>query len=189
MPHTPYQAQLDAKNRHRNIILNALKDSPKRFSELAKSTGFSDAGLDKMLKGLRKDKLIEHDSKNKLYSLTNHGLKILQTADISYITNRIQSDNGMYYPRYSGVSQSLIPQRASGAIRPFLYIDKNLDSLNLVSTNDVEEIEKIVFRKLSKNIRRNKLIEKNTGDIVLGFVIDYHKTEKLLSQKKQGKMK
>jgi len=112
-------------------------------------------------------------------------LKILETADISYITNRIQSDGGRYYHNYSDTMQTIIPRRMAGAIHPFMYIDKNLDSLNLFSTSDVEDIEKLLFKKLTNNIKKNRLIEKNTGDIVLGFVINYQKVEKLLRGKRK----
>lgn len=185
MPRLSYQTQFDTKKDNMNKILNALKDSPKRNKDLLKICKLSDSGLSKILKNMLKDGLIEHNPKTKEYSIVHTGLKILETADISSITNRIRNDDGMYYHNYSGVMQTIISRRAIGAVKPFMYIDKNLDTLNLFSTSDVEEIEKLVFKKLSSSIRRNRLIEKNAGDIVLGFIINYQKAEQLLRGKKK----
>lgn len=185
MPRLSYQTQLDTKKDNLNKILNALKDSPKRNKDLLKICKLSDSGLAKILKNMLKIRLIEHNPKTKEYSIVDAGLKILETADISHITNRIRNDNGIYYHNYSDTVQTIIPRRVTGAIHPFMYIDKNLDSLDLLSTSDVEDVEKILFKKLSKSIKKNKLIEKNAGDIVLGFVIDYQKVEKLLRGKKR----
>ncbi|MCH7560136.1 MAG: hypothetical protein IIC67_01995 [Thaumarchaeota archaeon] len=132
--------------------MKSLKDSPKRFSELKRITGFSDRGISKMLKGLQEEGLIDHNPKNKQYYIANTGLKLLKSADISHITNRIRNDDGMYYPNYSDMSQVFLPQRATGAVRPFMYIDKNLDLLNLLSASDVEDIETLMFKKLSNII-------------------------------------
>lgn len=142
-----------------------------------------------MLKGLQEERLIDHNPKNKQYYIANSGLKLLKSADISHITNRIRNDDGMYYPNYSDMSQVFLPQRATGAVRPFMYIDKNLDLLNLLSTSDVEDIETLMFKKLSNSIKRNRLIEENTGEIVLGFIIDYHNAEKILKKPKRSIIK
>ncbi|MGY5147461.1 MAG: MarR family transcriptional regulator [Candidatus Nitrosopumilus sp. bin_7KS] len=186
MPERPYQAQFDTKNKNIAKVLNALKDSPKLNKDLKRICKLSDAGLSNILKRMMKNKLIEYDSKNRNYYIVDKGFRALEESDISYITNRIRDDDGTFYRYYSGVYQTLIPRRRVGAIKPFMYIDKSLDSLNLFSTEDVEEIEKLAFKKLSQSIKRNKLVEKNTGDIVLGFVIDYRKAEILV---KTGKMK
>ena len=59
---------------------------------------------------------------------------------------------------------------------------KVLISLNLLSSDDVSDIEEFIFEKLSKNIPKKQLDDKKIGDMVLGFSINY---QKLLDSIKQ----
>ncbi|MCH7561116.1 MAG: hypothetical protein IIC67_07100 [Thaumarchaeota archaeon] len=189
MYHNPYQAQKETRNGHKTIILDALKDSPQRFTDLLTISKLSPAGLTNILKSMIKEKSIKQNPTDKMYSFTNLGLELLKSADITHILNRIRNDDGVYYRNYSGVFDTILSHKNTGVIYPFLCIDKNLDSLNLLSTDDVKEVNKLLLKKLSNSINRNKLIEKNTGEIVLGFVINYQNAEKILKKPKRGKKK
>ncbi|MGY5147476.1 MAG: winged helix-turn-helix domain-containing protein [Candidatus Nitrosopumilus sp. bin_7KS] len=180
-----YHAQKSTRDKNKAVILDALKDSPQRFTELLKISGLSPAGITKLLLDMVKEDLI-HKESDKRYSVTNTGKKILQSADISYITNRIRNEGGTYHPRYSGVKEVLKNFRLNDAIYPFLYVDKNLDS-EILSTSYVEKIQEMILEKIKKSIEKEKKKDKFSGQMVLGFVIDYTEAKDLLkpTEKKQ----
>ena len=65
------------RERSQNKIINSLKKEPKRFTDLKKETGLSDAGLNETLKVMKKENVIETilvDDKQK-YRLTKKGVR------------------------------------------------------------------------------------------------------------------
>ena len=176
-----YHAQKNTRDKNKSIILDALKDFPQRFTELQQISNLSPAGLTKLLKDMLKEDLIQKES-DKKYSATNLGEKILKSADVSYITNRIRNEGGMYYPHYFGTKQVLRNFKLNEVISPFLYIDKNLDS-KILSESYVEKIQQIIYDKIKKSIEKERNKDEFSGQMVLGFVIDYAKAKDLLKPK------
>lgn len=179
----PYEAQKNIRDKNKFIILDALKDSSQRFTELQQISKLSPAGLTKLLKAMLNEDLI-HKESDKRYSATNIGEKILKSADVSYITNRIRNEGGVYYPHYLGTKQVLRNFKLNEMIYPFLYLDKNLDS-EILSTSYVEKIQQMISDKIKKSIKKERKKDKFSGQMVLGFVIDYTKAKDLLKSKER----
>lgn len=70
-----YWAQKSIKKRHQDKIISELSNEPKRFTDLLKLTGRSQAGLDKILKELTKEGKITKTIHNEkvAYTLTEKG--------------------------------------------------------------------------------------------------------------------
>jgi hypothetical protein len=130
-----------------------------------------------------KEIVLEVIGKKAVYRLTKKGEKSFDSAFlISHTVKRIIQNNGTHYPNTSENTQSLISLNLPWGIDSDLIVDESIDSLNLLSSGDVSDIEEFIFEKLSKNIPKKQLDDKKIGDMVLGFSIDY---QKLLDSIKQ----
>ncbi len=173
------------RERSRNKVLIALKSEPKRFKDLLEETKLSAAGLDAIRKILLEEKLIVHEliGKKAVYRLTKKGEKSFDNVFlISHNIDRIISNNGIHHPNISQNTQSISSSNLPWGIDSDLIVDKKIDSLNLLSSGDVSDIEEFIFKKLSKNIPKKQLDDKKIGNMVLGFDINY---QKLLDSIKQ----
>jgi len=164
------------RERSRNKVLIALQNEPKRFTDLEKDTKLSPSGLNQILKILKNENIIEStliDDKPR-YQLTKKGVISLDDAiNLSNDVNRIRSRGGKHFRDYSNLWYSMISLALHWGIESDLTLDKNLSKLHILEKKDVKDIEKILYEKLLKNIKNGKLNEKQIGDIVLGFKINY----------------
>ena len=173
------------RERSRNMVKNVLKIEPKRFTDIEKETGLSAAGLNEIRKILLEEKeiVLEVIGKKAVYRLTKKGEKSFDSAFlISHTVKGIIQNNGTHYPNTSENTQSLTSLNLPWGIDSDLIVDESIDSLNLLSSGDVSDIEEFIFEKLSKNIPKKQLDDKKIGDMVLGFSINY---QKLLDSIKQ----
>ena len=165
------------RERSRNKVIIALNHEPKRFTDLQKDTGLSAVGLTSILKILQEEKEIKLEliDNKKKYKLTKKGT--ISVADLNFLSiglDNIKTRNGKYYSTYSRLNPNMTSSSLPWGIESDLTIDKEIDSLNLLTRSDVAEIEELLFRKLSKNIPKKKLTEKFLGQMILGFTIDYN---------------
>ncbi|MCV0411171.1 hypothetical protein [Nitrosopumilus sp.] len=153
-----------------------LKNSPKRFKDLLKSTKFSPTGLTKILKELVSENKIQktlHEGKE-AYSLSKKQSRDFDDLfNVAHTINSIIGKGGKYYRFHSGLEDILQNPKSSLGIESNLTLDKELDKLDLLSSKDIDEIRKIVLKKIVHNIKTQKLNKKQTGELVLSFVIDY----------------
>ncbi len=173
------------RERSRNKVLIALKNEPKRFKDLEKETKLSPAGLTQILKILKEESKIEPtliDGKSG-YKLTKKGIVSLDDIiNLANDVNTIRSRNGKHFRDYSHLWGSIITSRLPWGIESDLTLDKNLNESNLFSNEDVCDIEEFVFKKISDNLKKKGLNEEQTGNIVLGFSIDYMKLIKSIKE-------
>lgn len=175
------------RERSRNKVIIALKNEPKRFTDLQKDTKLSAVGLTTILKILLKENEItlELIDNKKKYKLTKKGT--LSASDLNFLSigiDNIKSRNGKYYSTYSRLQPSMLSFSLPWGIESDLIVDDEIDTLNLLTQKDVCEIEELLFRKLSKNIPKRKLEQKLVGKMILGFTVDYN--ELINSIKKQS---
>ncbi|MCE2506291.1 MAG: hypothetical protein J4F36_07470 [Nitrosopumilaceae archaeon] len=166
------------RERSRNAVLIALQKEPKRFTDLVKDeeVNLSAVGLTSILKILSEDDEIQLEliDNKKKYVLTNKGT--ISVSNLNFLSiglANIISRDGKYYSTYSRLQPSMLSSSLPWGIESDLIVDKEIDSLNLLSRSDVLEIEELLFRKLSKHIPKRKLEQKLVGQMILGFTIDY----------------
>ena len=92
---------------------------------------------------------------------------------MSFDIERIRFRDGLHFRDYSTMCNTIIPQFLPWGIESDLTVDNEIHSLNLLTPNDVIEIEELIFQKISKNIPKENLDRKLEGKMVLGFSIDY----------------
>jgi predicted transcriptional regulator len=175
------------RERSRNKVIIALKNEPRRFTDLQIETKLSAVGLTSILKILLKEKEItlELIGNKKKYKLTKKGT--LSASDLNFMSidlTNIASRNGKYYHTYSRLQPSMLSSSLPWGIESDLTVDNGIDSLNLLTRKDVSEIEKLLFQKLVKNFPKKQVNEKCIGKMILGFTID--STELVKSIKKQS---
>ena len=173
-----YVTQQRIREENRNKTLSLLKDDPQRFSFLEKSTGFSSAGLTKILNELlEKKKIIKIVKNNKLaYSLTKK-VNVDEFLFLGRICYEIKERGGKNYVDYTQSYENLPVEKVPWGIESNLIIDKNIDEKNLnpISKGDVAEMEQWLFKRIMKKVRKDKIKtdEHQQGTIVLGFRMDY----------------
>jgi len=175
------------REKSRLMVFVALKDEPKRFTDLEKDTGLSAVGLTSILKILLKEKeiVLELLNNKRKYKLTKKGT--ISVSDLNFLSiglANIKSRNGKYYSTYSRLNPSILSSLLPWGIEDDLTVDTEIDGLNLLKRADVSEIQELLFRKISKNISKRKLDENLIGKMILGFTVDY--PELVQSIKKQS---
>ena len=180
------QTDSPRRQRSRNKVIIALKSEPMRFKDLLEKTKLSAAGLDEIRKILLEEKEIvrELDGKKTVYRLSDKGKKSLDTVFlISHDIDKIVKNEGIHHPHTSENTIQLSLSNLPWGIDSDMIVDKEIDSLNLLSSSDVSDIEEFIFQKLSKNIPKKQLDDKKMGDMVLGFSINYQKLLDSIKQK------
>ena len=173
-----YVTQQRIREENRNKILSLLKDSPQRFSELEKLTGFSPGGLTKILDELlQKKKIIKIVKDNKLAYSLKKGIRLDEIFFLGRILYEIKERGGQSYIDYTHSRENLPPEKVPWGIESHLVLDKNIEEKNLnpILKKDVVEMEQSLFKSIGKKIRNKKLKidEHLQGTIVLGFRVDY----------------
>lgn len=173
------------RERSRNKVLIVLKNEPKRFKDLEKETELSPAGLTQILKILRTENTIEHtliDGKSG-YKLTKKGIRSLDDIiNLANDVNTIRNRGGKHFRDYSSLWGSIVSSKLPWGIESDLTLDKNLNALHLLTEKDVQDIEELVFKIIAKNTKKRKLNEEQSGEIVLGFKIDYNELIKSINE-------
>ena len=173
------------RERSRNKVLIALKNEPKRFKDLETKTKLSPAGLTEILKILKKEKTIEPtliEGKSH-YKLTKKGTRSLSDViNLVNDVNAIRNRGGKHFRDYSHLWGSILVSRLPWGIESDLTLDKNLNESNLFSNDDVWDIEEFIFKIIANNIKKRRLNEEQSGEIVLGFKIDYNELIKSINE-------
>jgi predicted transcriptional regulator len=174
------------RERSRNKVFIALKNESKRFTDLQKDTTLSAVGLTSILKILQNEgeiKLELIDNKKK-YMLTKKG--IISGSNLNLLSmnlEKIISNKGKYYSTFFGLKPSMNSCGLSWGIDSALALDKNIDSMDLLSRKDVGNIEEFIFKTISNKIPKKKLDEKIIGKMILGFTINYSELIKSIKNK------
>jgi predicted transcriptional regulator len=181
-----YEYGVMKRQRSREKVLISLKTGPKRFKDLEKETELSAAGLNDIRKILLEEKVIEStllDGKS-AYKITKKGKdSLLKYNNLSFDINEIKSRDGVYFRDHSTLNGGINTSKLSWGIRSDLTVDKKINKLNLLSSDDVVDIEKLVYEKLKKNISKNKLKKNEIGKLILGFSIDYSQLLQSINEK------
>jgi len=168
-----------------NKIINSLKKEPKRFTELQKETRLSAVGLSDTLKVMKNYNMVETilvNDKQK-YRLAKKGEIIEKYLYLSYDIDVIRYRYGLHYRDYSTLWNSILASQLDWGIESDLTVDNEIKDLKLLSPKDVMDVEELIFRKISNNIKAKKVKKVEFGKMVLGFSIDYNELIKSIEQK------
>ena len=163
-------------------VIIELRKGAKRFKDLEEDTGLSPAGLNETLKMMKKNRMIEKNivDKKQLYRLTGKGENY--NPSISYDVTPIQLRSGSNYRDYSRLRMDIRSRGFDWGIESVMTVDKDVENLKLLEPKDVMEIEELIYKKMKKNMVKNKKII-NNGKMVLGFSMDYNEIRKSIDQK------
>jgi len=159
-----------------NSILNALKDSPKQFSELAKDLKLHDTTLDRELKRLSSEKKIKMGIKDNkpVYLITKKGMDYLKGMwmilyEIYEMQNRKTNYDSNYFSE-NDIKYSLLREVESPYVNYNSFIKK-------ISNEYRELILKSIKEKYIKENEDNtySLINKEElkGKHIIAFEIDF----------------
>jgi len=173
-----YITQQRIREENRNKILSLLKESPQRFSSLEELTGYSPAGLTKILYDLlEKKKITKMVKDNKLAYSLKKGIRLGEILFLGRVLYEIKERGGKIYIDYTHSREDLPEEKVPWGIESHLVLDKNIDDKNLnpISKKDVAEMEQWLFKRIMKKVRKGRLKtdEYQEGTIVLGFRMDY----------------
>ncbi len=175
-----YDTQKRIKEENRTKIRLELRDSPKRFKDLLKSTGFSPTGLTKILKEMVSENKIQktlHEGKE-AYSLSKKQLRDFDDFfNVAHTINSIISKGGKQHHDYSQLQTSMLFIEFPWGIESSIIVDKNLQKINPIRIEDVSKIEETLFQLIRDNAYNGKIkLDRNKqGKIVLCFDVDYSK--------------
>ena len=175
-----YDTQKRIKEENRTKIRQELKNGPKRFKDLGKTTGFSPTGLSKMLKELVSEDKIQktlHEGKE-AYSLSKKQLHDFNDFfNVTHTINSIIQKGGKQHHDYSQLQTSMLFMEFPWGIESSVTVDKDLQKMNPIRVEDVSTIEKTLFQLVQNNAYdgKIKLDRSKQGKIILCFDIDYAK--------------
>jgi DNA-binding HxlR family transcriptional regulator len=138
-----------------NKILEIIGESEKSFTEIKTNVTFSEQILSKHLRYLQKEGQIEKkldDDKKPYYVLTDKGKKIINYARIQQtnLENILKNDKIIFDGSDLGLFLRMFD--LPWGIEPKLIINKKLAKLKVLKPEDVEEIEKLLFKKIMTNV-------------------------------------
>ncbi|MBL7002160.1 MAG: helix-turn-helix transcriptional regulator [Nitrosopumilus sp.] len=173
------------KEKNQKIIIELIRKEEMSFTQLLSKVPFSQTTLTKHLKILSKNKDIVKGilNGNEVYKLTKKGKKSFD--DLFLLSNdieKIRTRGGKHYVSPSHLRGSIISCLLPWGIESDLVLDKEMDKLNLLRSDDVAEIEEFVFKKIANNVRAKKLNKEQFGKLVLGFKIDYNELLKSIKE-------
>ena len=171
--------------KNQNTVLNKLKNKPLGFCDWVKSTGFSETGLNNIRKRLLEKKFIVQviiDGK-KGYAITKQGQTSLDNYPyLGYLTEQIFSRDGLYHSDYSTTMGTVLSMGLPWGIQSDLTYDKEIMGSDLISSKDVIEIENILYKKISDNLKKKKIKKEQIGNMILGFNINCENLLKSVSE-------
>ena len=179
---------------NREEVIMALKDGNKRFKDLKNIVTFSEPTLANVLAQLEKNGLIKPTivDRGAGYTLTKKGEKSYDRIFLlSDILSEIKSRGGKYL---SGGT----PFQKVGTTPLFwpasvhLAVDKNIDNISqMISKVDLFELQHKVVSTFVNNIRKKniELDDKQQGNIVVGFEIEYPDLARMVNSNSLEKWK
>lgn len=143
--------------KNREEILQIVSTGRYSYSEIVLKSPVKDTATLNHLKKLEDDNLIEknHDGKKSYYILLKKGKETINEIlrkNQEYLVGLKDIGDTYFAPR-SELGVIMAACRLPWGIFPHLTINKKLNSLELLNMNDVAEIEKILYEKLSENIK------------------------------------
>lgn len=161
MVYESYEAQKRSKREHREKIISLLSEETRSFTELQKSTGFSPAGLSKMLKDLVNEGIIEKagTSNKSPYKIRGKGAGakefLFPGAEISDLR-----EGGKYYFDISGNHESEYCDFGTAfGIDTHLLLDRKISKkYKPFWKREMFEIERFVFDTLKERHKRKGII-------------------------------
>lgn len=189
----------NTKKRNKLEILTAIENNECSLSELVKITELSRPAILEHLDEMQKEKLIEkkfpktkQKGKRIVYAILDKGRKTINVERGYQMLLEGLIKNGRIIFGYSELGMTLTRCSLPWGIDPYLIMEKNLEKLKLLEYNDVEEIEKLLYRKIASKIkyiqeRRTKFREESLESLkkdkfVLGFIIDLPQVHKSINK-------
>jgi hypothetical protein len=167
-------------------ILELIKSEGKTNKQLLNELPFTSTTLAKHLNELLERREIKKEILNgeKVYVLGDKG--IISPIDISHLSHyleEIKKHDGLARYDYSRLWGETLSSSLSWGIISHLITDKDLNDGNIFSSDDMRDVEKLIFSKITHNIKTKKIkkqVEK--GDCVIGFSINYEEILKSLNE-------
>jgi len=142
---------------NRAKILEIISSDKFTYTEIISKSGLSDTAVLNHFKKMQEDKLIENkrEGTRSYYVLTTKGnenlLDIIREQQET--AGRLKDTGTTYFVNRSELGLTLTICSLPWGIDPHMTNNVKLEQLKLLKTQDVEEMEKLLFKKLSKNIR------------------------------------
>ena len=159
------------REKSRNKILFALKEGSKRFVDLKRETGLSPRGLNDIRKILLEENLIQQTN-SKAYELTEKGKEKSNIVSQFDAKTEIKIDLSETNWDYSRMNGSLTALHLPWGISSELIKDKKINHYEILSSEDVGDIEELIFNKLVKNKVNEKYFNKKNKKMVISFELD-----------------
>jgi len=173
------------KEKNQKIIIELIRKEEMSFTQLSSKVPFSQTTLTKHLKILSKNKNIVKGilNGNEVYKLTKKGKKSFSDLfNLVHDMEKIRTRGGKHFRDYSYLHVSMLGLDVPWGIESDLTLDKELCEEKLLTRKDVSDIEEFIFKKFVKNLKKKELSEDKSGEIVLGFSIDYNKLLKSIKE-------
>ena len=178
------------KKKNQKRIVELINLGEKSFGDLLdllkkSNSPLSHTTLSNHLNELQENHIIEKNflKRKEVYKLSKKGrMTLSDIINLSRDVDRIRSRNGKHFRDYSHLWGSIISSRLSWGIESDLTLDKNLNESNLFSNDDVCNIEEFVFNIIANNIKKRKPNGEQSGEIVLGFKINYNELIKSINE-------
>lgn len=162
------------RKKSRDKVIFALKSGAKRFVDLKSETGLSPIGLNDIRKILLEEGLIHQIQNNnsKGYELTEKGKKDSDIVSEFIAKTEIKIDLSETNWDYSRMNSSLTALNLPWGINSELIKDKKINHYEILSNEDVGDIEELIFNKLVKNKVNEKYFDKNNKKMIISFELD-----------------
>lgn len=193
----------EKKDRNISRIFDAIGENGKLYSEIKSEVGLSDTALSKHLEYMQNTlhwikKKIGDD--NKPYYVIDEET-VINPADVGlYGRNltKLGKDGADIFYDYSGLGIELTICSLPWGIDSNLIMNRNLEKLKLLRNEDVEEIEKLLFKKITDNVnyinlhrikfRKEGLELLNKDNFVLSFNVNMKEFYKSIKSQSLAKL-
>lgn len=169
------------RKKSREKVLYFLKEGSKRFVDLKRETGLSPRGLNEIRKILLEEGLIQQ-TQSKAYELTEKGKEMSNTVSQFDAKTEIKIDLSETNWDYSEMNRSLTGLHLPWGISSELIKDKKIKHSEILSREDVEEIEELIFEKMVENKVNEKYFDKKNNKMVISFELDLEKVSESIEK-------
>jgi predicted transcriptional regulator len=182
--------------KNRKKILEIISSEKYYLDEIISKSFIGKKTVLKHLKIMQKENLIDnfHEDGKSYYVLTTKGKEILEDVrKHQEFLGNLKNTGSTYFNIRSELGIALSICSLPWGIVPHMTINEKLEPLKLLKNDDIEEIEKIIFEKISKNIknireynvnfRRDALDLLEQEKFVLSFNVDLTKIHKSIEEK------
>jgi len=176
------------KGLRKNRVLSFLEAGPQTFKQLEKAYGKGPSSLNRILIELDDDKKISLTihNKKKAYEITKKGRdSLLSFGIIGMLINQILVKGGLYHEDYDNLCGSMFYCDLPWGIQDDLVYDKKLHKYNPITKETASNIHKSLYNNILQDAKNKKIIldESKTGQVILGFLIDYHDLIKSIKER------